>query len=109
MSDLTPAERARRREQRDATEARRNAERAAELEKRGEMVTYRNADGSYVGGEYAHVGELDFWNDCDEPVKVIGEKWVLVGRWEIEVPESAVELRDALLAEAAEEEAEADR
>ncbi len=92
-------DRAKRRIAREAAEAKANAKRAAELAKRTEMTTYRHADGSYID-DYAHVGELDWWDDADEPVMVIGERWVLAERWGVEVPQSAVELRDALSAEA---------
>lgn len=102
-TDRTTLERQLRLEARQRAEDQRNAERAAELAKRTEMTTYRHADGSYVGDEYGHVGELEFWDDYDEPVKVIGERWVLAERWELEVPEHAVELRRQLEAEAAEE------
>lgn len=97
-------ERRQARELRRAAEQRANEVRRVQLAERKEMTTYRNADGSYVGDEYAHVGELEYWDDADEPVMVIGERWVLAERWQVEVPQAAVDLRDALIAEAAEEE-----
>lgn len=86
-------------EARRREEGLRNAERAAELADRTEMTTFRPADGSYVGGEFAHVSELDWWDDAYEPVKVIGERWVLTERWEVEVPQPLVDLRAEMEAE----------
>lgn len=40
-------------------------------------TTYRMADGSLVFGEYAWVENEEFFEELDEPVKVVKETWVL--------------------------------
>lgn len=44
------------------------------------MTTYKRADGEMIWGEYAHVGDLEFFEDearDQEGVKIIKEVWTL--------------------------------
>lgn len=40
-------------------------------------TTYRMEDGSSICGEYAWVENEEFFEDIDEPVRVVKETWVL--------------------------------
>lgn len=44
------------------------------------MTVYRRADGERIWGEYAYVHDLEFFENEDEPVKLIKELWILGGR-----------------------------
>lgn len=48
-------------------------------------TTYKIADGSLVWGEYEWVGELQFFEEVDEPVTLLKETWVCVSREQIVV------------------------
>lgn len=43
-------------------------------------TTYRHANGELVYGEYATVGDLDYFDDEDPGVQIIEEVWVLERR-----------------------------
>lgn len=40
-------------------------------------ITYRMEDGSPIFGEYAWVTQEEFFDDVDEPTRVIKETWTL--------------------------------
>lgn len=42
-----------------------------------EMTTYRRVDGEGIWGEFGWVTDLEFFEDCDEPLKVLEEVWEL--------------------------------
>src|SRR5689334_4561662 len=54
-----------------------------ELPDTATWTTYKRADGDLVGGEYAWVADIDFFNDEAEEVdclEIIEERWTLVER-----------------------------
>lgn len=51
---------------------------AAVIESMPSEVRYKMADGTLVGCEFTYVGELEFFDDADEPVELIRETIVLV-------------------------------
>jgi hypothetical protein len=44
------------------------------------FVTYKQADGQPVDGEYAWVTDLEYFADVDQPTDVVKETWTLVSR-----------------------------
>lgn len=44
------------------------------------MTTYRYANGEPVWGDYAHVGDLDYFDDDDPGSEIVEEVWTLVSR-----------------------------
>lgn len=41
------------------------------------MTTYKRYDGEMVAGEYGWVADIEFFEDDDEPTKVVKEVWTL--------------------------------
>jgi hypothetical protein len=41
-------------------------------------ITYERADGEMIFGEYSWVGELEFFDDEDEPIDLIKKTWLLM-------------------------------
>lgn len=53
-----------------------------------ELVTYRNADGKPIAGEFDFVMGLEWFDDLDEPIELVRERWVLGERETIVVKPS---------------------
>jgi hypothetical protein len=45
-----------------------------------ELVTYKMADGSLIGGEFSWTTDLEFFDEGDDPSEVVREWWRLVRR-----------------------------
>jgi hypothetical protein len=39
------------------------------------LVTYKQADGGLIFGEFSFVTELEFFDDADKPIEVVKETW----------------------------------
>jgi hypothetical protein len=49
-------------------------------------TTYRMANGDLIYGEYSYVGDLEFFEDSDEPTELVKETWVLVSSEQLTIP-----------------------